>query len=71
MLRLMADANRKPPRLAAAEQSGWLSISFDGLRSPVSPPYECAVILFSEERVAARAYPEANKGRLKVENKGN
>jgi hypothetical protein len=37
----------------------------------VSPPYECAVALFSEERVAARVYPEANKGRLKVENKGN
>jgi len=27
----MADANSKPPRLAVAEKSGWLSIYFDGL----------------------------------------
>ena len=72
LLRLMADANRKPPRFAVAEKSGWLSIYFDGLRFPVSMPYECAVALFSDEQVvAARAYLEANKGRFKVKNKGN
>ena len=72
MLRLMADANRKPPRFAVAEKSGWLSIYFDGLRFPVSMPYECAVALFSDEQVAAtRAYLEANKTRFKVKNKGS
>ena len=72
MLRLMADANRKPPRFAVAEKSGWLSIYFDGLRFPVSMPYECAVALFSDEQVvAARAYLEANKRRFKIKNKGN
>ena len=71
MLALMADANRKPPRFAVAEKSGWLSIYFDGLRFPVSMPYECAVALFSDEQVAAaRAYLEANRGRFKVKNKG-
>ena len=71
MLRLMADANRKPPRFAVAEKSGWLSIYFDGLRFPVSMPYECAADLFSDEQVAAaRAYLEANRGRFKVK-KGN
>jgi hypothetical protein len=46
----------------AAEQHGW----------PVSMPYECAVALFSDERVAAaRAYLEANRGRFKVKNKGS
>ena len=72
MLALMADANRKPPRFAVAEKSGWLSIYFDGLRFPVSMPYECAVALFSDEQVAAaRAYLEANRGRFKVKNKGS
>ena len=72
MLALMADANRKPPRFAVAEKSGWLSIYFDGLRFPVSMPYECAVALLSDEQVAAaRAYLEANKGRFKVKNKGS
>jgi hypothetical protein len=72
MLRLMADADRKPPRFAVAEKSGWLSIYFDGLRFPVSLPYECASALFSDEIVgAARAYLEANKGRFKVKNKGS
>ena len=72
MLRLLAEVNRKPPRLAVAEKSGWLSIYFDGLRFPVSLPYECAVALFSDEQVAAaRAYLEANKGRFKVKNKGS
>jgi len=72
MLALMADANRKPPRFAVAEKSGWLSVYFDGLRFPVSMPYECAVALFSDEQVAAaRAYLEANKGRFKVKNKGS
>jgi hypothetical protein len=71
MLRQMADANRKPPRFAVAEKSGWLSVYFYGLRFPVSMPYECAVALFSDEQVAAaRAYLEANKGRFKVKNKG-
>ena len=71
MLRLMADADRKPPRFAVAEKSGWLSIYFDGLRFPVSLPYKCASVLFSDEQVAAaRAYLEANKGRFKVKNKG-
>ena len=70
MLRLMGEANRKPPRFAVAEKSGWLSIYFDGLRFPVSMPYECAVSLFSDEQVAAaRGYLEANKGRFKVKNK--
>jgi hypothetical protein len=70
MMRLMVDANRKPPRFAVAEKSGWLSIYFDGLRFPVSMPYECAVSLFSDEQVAAaRGYLEANKGRFKVKNK--
>jgi hypothetical protein len=69
MIRQMAEASRKPPRFAVAEKSGWLSIYFDGLRFPVSVPYECAVALFSEEIVAAaRAYLEANKGRFKVKN---
>jgi hypothetical protein len=55
-----------------AEKSGWLAIYFDGLRFPVSMPYECAVALFSDEQVAAaRAYLEANRGRFKVQNKGN
>jgi hypothetical protein len=72
MMRLMAEANRKPPRFAVAEKSGWLSIYFDGLRFPVSMPYECAVVLFSDDQVAAaRAYLEANKGRFKVKNKGS
>ena len=72
MLRLMADANRKPPRFTVAEKSGWLSIYFDRLRFPVSMPYERAVALFSDEQVAAaRAYLEANKGRFKVKNNGN
>jgi hypothetical protein len=72
MLALMAEANRKPPRFAVAEKSGWLSIYFDGLRFPVSVPYECAVALFSDEQVAAaRTYLEANKGRFKVKNKGS
>jgi hypothetical protein len=71
-MRLMADANRKPPRFAVAEKSGWLSIYFDGLRFPLSMPYECASVLFSDEQVAAaRAYLEANKGRFKVKNKGS
>ena len=26
MLKLMAEANRKPPRFAVAEKSGWLSM---------------------------------------------
>ena len=72
LLLLMADANRKPPRFVVAEKSGWLSIYFDGLRFPVSMPYECAVALFSDEQVAAaRAYLEANKGRFKVKNRGS
>jgi hypothetical protein len=72
MMRLMAEANRKPPRFAVAEKSGWLSIYFDGLRFPVSMPFECASVLFSDEQVAAaRAYLEANKGRFKVKNKGS
>ena len=72
MLALMADANRKPPRFAVAEKSGWLSIYFDGLRFPVSMPYECAVALLSDEQVAAaRGYLEANRGRFKVKNKGS
>ena len=72
MMRLMAEANKKPPRFAVAEKSGWLSIYFDGLRFPVSLPYESAVALFSDEQVAAvRAYLEANKGRFKVKNKGS
>jgi hypothetical protein len=55
-----------------AEKSGWLSIYLDGLRFPVSMPYECAVALFSDEQLAAtRAYLAANKGRFKVKNKGN
>ena len=71
MLRLMADADRKPPRFAVAEKSGWLSIYFDGLRFPVSMSYECAAALFSDEQVAAaRSYLEANRGRFKVK-KGN
>ncbi len=69
MLALMADANRKPPRFAVAEKSGWLSIYFDGLRFPVSMPYECAVALFGDEQIAAaRAYLEANRGRFKIKN---
>jgi hypothetical protein len=72
MLALMAEAHRKPPRFAVAEKSGWLSIYFDGLRFPLSMPYECAVALFSDEQAAAaRAYLEANKGRFKVKNKGS
>jgi hypothetical protein len=72
MLRQMAEVNRKPARFAVAEKSGWLSIYFDGLRFPVSMPYECAVALFGDEQVAAaRAYLEANKGRFKVKNKGS
>ncbi len=72
MLRLMKEAERKPPRFAVAEKSGWLSIYFDGLRFPVSLPYDCACLLFGDEQVAAaRAYLEANKGRFKVKNKGN
>lgn len=71
MLRLLKEADRKPPRFAVAEKSGWLSIYFDGLRFPVSLPYDCACLLFSDEQVAAaRAYLEANKGRFKVKNKG-
>ncbi len=67
MLALMAEANRQPPRFAVAEKSGWLSIYFDGLRFPVSLPYECATALLSDEQVtAARAYLEANKGRFKT-----
>ena len=70
MMRQMAEVNRKPPRFAV--ESGWLSIYCDGLRFPVSMPYECAVVLFSDEQVAAaRTYLEANKGRFKVKNKGN
>jgi hypothetical protein len=72
MIRQMAEVSRKPPRFAVAEKSGWLSIYFDGLRFPVSLPYESAVALFSDEQVAAaRAYLEANKGRFKVKNKGS
>jgi hypothetical protein len=72
MMRQMREADRKPPRFAVAEKSGWLSIYFDGLRFPVSMPYECAVALFSEEQVAAaRTYLEANKSRFKVKNKGS
>ena len=72
MLRLMADANRKPPRFAVAEKSGWLSIYFDGLRFPLSMPYECACLLFSDEQVAAaRAYLEANRARFKIKNQGS
>jgi hypothetical protein len=72
MMRLMAEVNRKPPRFAVAEKSGWLSIYFDGLRFPVSMPYECAVGLFTDEQVAAvRAYLEANKTRFRVKNKGS
>jgi hypothetical protein len=72
MMRLMAEANKKPPRFAVAEKSGWLSIYFDGLRFPVSMPYECAVALFSDEQVAAaRAYLETNRSRFKVKNKGS
>lgn len=68
----MKEAERKPPRFAVAEKSGWLSIYFDGLRFPVSMPYDCARLLFSDEQVAAaRAYLEANEGRLKVKNKGS
>jgi hypothetical protein len=67
MMRQMRQADRKPPRFAVAEKSGWLSIYFDGLRFPVSMPYECAVTLFSDEQVAAaRAYLETNKGCFKV-----
>jgi len=67
MLALIAEANRKPPRFTVAEKSGWLSIYFDGLRFPVSMPYDCACILFSDEIVAAaRAYMEANRGRFKI-----
>jgi hypothetical protein len=70
MLRLLKEAARKPPRFAVAEKSGWLSIYFDGLRFPVSLPYDCACLLFNDEQVAAaRAYLEANKGRFKVKNK--
>ena len=69
MMRQMAEVSRKPPRFAVAEKSGWLSIYFDGLRFPVSVPYECAVDLFSDEIVAAaRDYLEANRGRFKVKN---
>jgi hypothetical protein len=72
MLRLLKEAERKLPRFAVAEKSGWLSIYFDGLRFPVSMPFECACLLFSDEQVAAvRAYLEANKGRFKVKNKGS
>ena len=72
MMRQMREVNRKPPRFAVAEKSGWLSNYFDGLRFPVSMPFECAVARFSDEQVAsARAYLEANKGRFKVKNKGN
>ena len=72
MIRQMAEVNRKPPRFAVAEKSGWLSVYFDGLRFPVSMPFECAVALFSDEQVAAaRAYLEANRGRFKVKNKGS
>jgi hypothetical protein len=72
MLRLLKETERKPPRFAVAEKSGWLSIYFDGLRFPVSLPYDCACLLFSDEQVAAaRAYLEANKGRFKVKNKGS
>lgn len=72
MMRLMAEVNKKPPRFAVAEKSGWLSINFDGLRFPVSMPYECAVALFSDEQMAAaRAYLEANRGRFKVKNKSS
>jgi hypothetical protein len=72
MLRQMREADRKPPRFAVAEKSGWLSIYFDGLRFPLSMPYECACLLFSDEQVAAaRAYLEANKGRFKVKNQGS
>jgi hypothetical protein len=38
MLRLMKEAERKPPRFAVAEKNGWLSIYFDGLRFPASLP---------------------------------
>jgi hypothetical protein len=69
MMRQLREADRKPPRFAVAEKSGWLSIYFDGLRFPVSMPYECAVALFYDEQVAAvRAYLEANKSRFKVKN---
>jgi hypothetical protein len=69
MMRQMKQADRKLPRFAVAEKSGWLSIYFDGLRFPVSMPYDCAVVLFSDEQVAAaRVYLEANKGRFKVKN---
>ena len=70
MMRQMKEADRKPPRFAVAEKSGWLSIYFDGLRFPVSMPYDCASLLLSDEQVAAaRAYLEANKGRFKMKNK--
>jgi hypothetical protein len=69
MLRQMKEADRKPPRFAVAEKSGWLSIYFDGLRFPVSLPYECACLLFNDEQVAAaRAYMEQNKNRFKIKN---
>ena len=72
MMRLMTEVNHKPPHFAVTEKSGWLSIYFDGMRYPVSMPYECAVALFSGEQVAAaRAYLEANKTRFKVKNKGS
>ena len=67
MMRRMKEVDRKPPRFEVAAKSGWLSIYFDGLRFPVSLPYDCAVSLFSDEIVAAaRAYLSANKGRFKI-----
>jgi hypothetical protein len=72
MMRLMTEVDRKPPRFAVAEKSGWLSIYFDGLRFPVSLPHDCACVLFSDEQVAAvRAFLDANKGHFKVKNKGS
>ncbi len=69
MMRQMREADRKPPRFAVAEKSGWLSIYFDGMRFPISMPYDCASLLFSDEQVtAARAFLDANKNRFKVKN---
>ena len=67
MLRLIAQADRKPPTFAVAEKSGWLSIYFDGLRFPTSLPVEAADELFTDENVArAREYIQANRGRFKT-----
>lgn len=57
---------RKPPRFKVAEQSGWCSVYFDGLRRPVTLPAELWEELLGEENLPRlRAFLEENRTKFR------